>query len=454
METQTGVLTLGFYGGAQSVTGANFVLADESTMLMVDCGTHQGHGVDRPFPYNPKDVEALFITHAHIDHIGRIPELLQSGFLGKIFMTPPTRDLSELSLLDGAHLARMEAEKHGGEPRYTEEDVRRAMEHVVALPYEEKVTVGAFEVFFLPAGHILGSSVVHIAHTPSKKVVVFSGDLGNTPDSLLEDAPDIFDAEYLVLETVYGNRRHIPHDARSKLFKKKLLKAIGRGGTILIPAFSIARTQLLLYELSHMMESGDVPHIPVFLDSPLAIKVTEVYKKYPEYLNDDAQKEAQQKGDIFGFQNLAKTLSREDSKTIAYEKDPKIIIAGAGMSHGGRIEEHEARYLERDTTTVLIPGYQALGTFGRKLLDGDKNLSIHGKDIALRAHIEAVDGYSAHGDQERLLDFVLPSAERGALKKVFLTMGELGASMHMAQKIHDFTGVQTTIPEEGEVYNL
>lgn len=459
MEKETQHLTLTFYGGAQSVTGASFVLSNGHTKLMVDCGMMQDEHIchecnSEPFPYNPADITALCITHAHMDHIGRIPQLVRDGFKGKIYMTPPTKDLSLVSLADGAAVALMHSQKSGEKPPYTEEDVEKIVSHIEEVEYGESFSVDGFDIVFLSAGHILGSAMVKVTDKNSGKKILFSGDMGNAPDPLLTDAEEVKDATYMVLETVYGNRTHISHDMRREILLKNLKEAIARGGAILVPAFSIARTQMFLYELSNFMDAGDIPRIPVFLDSPLAIKVTDIYRKYVSYLNKPAQEENRKEHDIFGFQNLKETLSKDDGKDIINAPSPKIIIAGAGMSHGGRIQEHEIRYLGDPTTTLMVPGYQVVGSIGRRLIEGAKSVQINKANVKVRATVVNVEGYSAHRDQEGLLNAVLPSAESGTLKKVFLAMGELGAGTHMAQKIHDFAGVESMIPKAGDVVTL
>ncbi len=449
-------LKLTFYGGAGFVTGANFILEKKDGFkLMVDCGLIQGG--DRiedknakPFLYDPSTVGLLFVTHAHMDHIGRIPKLVKDGFEGVIYSTPETREIVELMFNDALSVMRYEAQKRGRDPIYEREDVQKALSLWKTIPYYEPKEFNEFKVKFLDAGHILGSAMIEIEYKGEK--ILFSGDLGNSPTPLLRDTDEVKNIKYMVIESVYGDRNHESTEGRTLKLKKILGNVIQKKGTLLIPAFSLERTQVLLYELHKLIEHGDVPSVPVFLDSPLAIKVTDVYKNNSENFNKDIIKELKPGHNIFDFRNLNLTLTREESKEIDAVSGPKIIIAGSGMSHGGRIIFHEKTYLPDPSTTMLFIGFQVPGSLGRQIQDGAKEVRIFDKKVRVNAEIETILSYSAHKDSEGLLGFVENTSKD--LKKVYVAMGEPKASMFLAQRIRDYLGVDAVVPEVGQSVDL
>lgn len=450
-------ITVGFYGGAGTVTGANFLLSDGTTNILVDCGLTQGKDFcDKcnfdDFEYDPKDIHALIFTHAHLDHIGRAPKLIKDGFNGGVYCTPPTEDLLTVMLADSEGILKREAERKNIPPMYSKDHVDGLLQKVETHEYHKKFEIGDFVCEFFDAGHILGSAIVRITHKQTDKSYVFTGDLGNSPSPLLPDTEVIADADYLIMESVYGDRLHEDIEHREEKLRDIILRSIERGGTLMIPAFSMERTQILLYNLSNMMEAGEIPKIPVFLDSPLAIKVTEIYKKYSRYLKQDLQGEIKAEGDIFDFDFLEKTESRDASKAILHAETPKIIIAGAGMSHGGRIQHHEMQYLDDPKSTLMIVGYQAAGSMGRVLQDGGKKVRIFNKEVKVKATIETLSGYSAHADRDNLVEFVSHTSTK--LNTAFLAMGEPGPASFLAQRLHDFLDVKAVVPEKGKVYAL
>src|SRR3989344_4594904 len=357
-------LTLTFHGGAETVTGSNFLVEGEKGKILVDCGIEQGQDYCQecmydPFPYDVFSIDALIITHSHLDHIGRAPKLIREGFKGSVYCTPPTRDLMVLILLDSARILFQEARRRQSEPLYNENDVEALMSRVKTVEYgEEWEAAPGLSCVLRQTGHILGSASVRIKAEDDTTLAI-TGDIGNAPSPFLPDPEPIPDADVLVMESVYGDRVN-PQEGRVDEMRKALKAAIARGGTILIPAFSIERTQLMLYEISNFMEAGEIPKIPVFLDSPLAIKVTNVYAKWGEkYFKDAVEDELHREHDIFRFPFLTQTPSRSESEEIENTRGPKIIIAGAGMSHGGRIARGEENYLPNPNTTLMIVGYQA-----------------------------------------------------------------------------------------------
>lgn len=448
-------LQVGFYGGAGAVTGANFLYTDGTTKLLVDCGMEQGKDFCETcnyaaFPYDPRQIDALFVTHAHMDHIGRIPQLVAHGFANPIYMTEPTRDLMAVMLDDSLRILAREAQAQGVEPLYGREELLRALSLVKTLDYHEEVGVGAFRITLQDAGHILGSAMVRIVH--GEGTTVFTGDLGNSPNPYLADTESPEGADFIVMESVYGDSLHTPHDRRTDELREILKEALSRGGTVLIPAFSMERTQHMLYELSNMFEAGELPQVPVYLDSPLAIKVTEVYRRHARFFKESARAENKAEGDIFDFPFLTKTPDRLDSEAIGKEDGPKIIIAGAGMSHAGRIQHHEVRYLPDPKTTLIMVGYQAAGSLGRRLMEREKRVKIGDQWVTVRAKVVKVSGYSAHRDRDGLLEFLGKAAS--SVKTAFIALGEPATASHFAQRARDTLGVNTIVPEKGKVYDL
>ncbi len=469
------MLKLTFHGGAKMVTGANYLLETESprssassprkSAILIDCGLHQGSNFCEkhnwePFAYDPKTIDAVFITHAHIDHTGRLPKLVKDGFRGTVYSTAPTRDASELLLRDSDHILAQEAERFKKPILYNAEDIDQLMRQWQAVEYHKPIVTGdmgqgtGMTVTFWNAGHILGSSFIEIKVDPlvnsgRAEKLVFSGDLGNSPAPIIgpwEVYGD--DATYCIVESTYGDRVHEQASERVEILEHLIQDTAVAGGTLLIPAFAMERTQELLYEINNMAEHGRIPKIPIFLDSPLAIKLTDVYKKYSRYFDAEAQRAGGRDGSIFDFPGLTRTLTTEESKQINEVKGPKVVIAGSGMSHGGRILHHEKRYLPDPKSTFLIVGYQAQGSLGRQILEGAKAVRIHGEDIPVRCHVKAIGAYSAHADQPQLLEWLRPM--RTTLKKAFAVQGEEGPATALAQKISDELAVHSYVPSLGE----
>lgn len=444
--------TIQFYGGTGSVTGANFVLSTSQTRIMVDCGLIQG---DRfvmasncdAFAYNPETITALLVTHAHADHIGRIPKLVRDGFRGHIYSTPPTRDLAEVMLEDAYTVMHFEAEHYGTPKCFERRDIEQALSLWKTQPYHAPLQLpDGITAEFTDAGHILGSAMITL--TRNNKKFLFTGDIGNIPQPLM-NAPEIVpDYDYLLMESVYGDRVHEEVKERTELLRTYIEDTIQKKGTLIIPAFSLERTQGMLYEINNFFEHGVIPPIPVFLDSPLAIAVTDIYRKYTDYLNDSVRDQINGGDDIFDFPKLSFTRSVSASGEIEKITGPKIIIAGSGMSHGGRILEHEKNYLSDPKTTLLLVGYQAVGSMGRKLSDGVKTVHIQNKEVKVRAKIAKIRGYSGHADRNQLLDLVSKGCEKA--ERVFVTMGEERASLFLTQRLRDYLGLNAHVPALGE----
>lgn len=446
---------LTFHSGVGSVTGANFLLEANYTKILVDCGLIQGekwaaNENRKAFPYNPAQMHYLFVTHAHLDHVGRIPKLIKDGFKGEIYSTPETKALARLILDDAVGLLAAEAQREGVLPLYEREHLEAAFGMWKEIRYHDKKTFVDFEVVLQDAGHILGSSMINFIVDGKK--IVFTGDLGNTPTPLLRDTEPLDKADYLIMESVYGDRNHEPHEERLKKLKQVISVTIARDGAVVIPAFSLERTQVLLYELNTLIENNEIPHVPVYVDSPLATRVTEVYKNSKHLFNDATRAQIDAGDDIFSFPRLKFTIGHNDSRTIDNMPGAKIIIAGSGMSAGGRVVHHEEHYLPDPRNTILLVGYQTMGTLGRRLMDGAKKVNINGHEVEVKAHIDSIFGYSSHKDSEHLVEFVETSHE--TLKKVFVAMGEPKASLFLVQRLRDYLDVDALYPERGKTYEL
>lgn len=470
-------LKLIFYGGVGSTTGANIMLSFGENSVLIDCGLFQGSKISEeknldPFLYDPAVVKNLVITHAHMDHIGRVPLLVKMGFRGEIISTKETKELALPMLLDGMKVFKM---RHGGRDLFNEGDIARTMSLWKGFEYGEEVPLenNCF-LKMTNAGHILGSAILNfvVKKGNERRKIVFTGDLGNSPSPLLPDTEIPEDVDFMVMESVYGDRNHESKIERREKLKSVLLEGVKRGGTIVIPAFSVERTQILLYEINNMIEDGEIPSVPVFLDSPLALKVTDIYKKYLNDFKASVKKEIKEGDDIFDFPGLRIIGTAEESKEIEKAKGPKIILAGSGMSEGGRVINHEIEYLGDPNATVLLVGYQSTGSFGRKIQDGNKEVDIwkngRKEKIQVRAKIESIMGYSSHKDSEHLLEFVEQvnnplgppyikggtREETTGLKKVFVIMGEPKASLFLCQRIRDYLDIEAIYPKEGEEYVL
>ncbi|TAK58221.1 MBL fold metallo-hydrolase [Patescibacteria group bacterium] len=445
-------LKLTFCGGVGQVTGANFLLENDSVKILIDCGLLQGVATanafnSASFVYNPADVHMLFVTHAHLDHVGRIAKLVRDGFRGVIYSTPNTKDLAKLIMEDALSIMKREMARDGREPMYDIADIEQAQRLWKTIPYHTATEIpGGLSVYFKDAGHILGSAIIEFSY--GKKKIVFTGDLGNSPTPLLRDTEVITDADYLVMESVYGDRNHEPVGERKEKLERIINESASRGGTLVIPAFSIERTQVILYEINSLVEAGKVPSVPVFVDSPLAIKVTDIYKTATEHFKAEVQKEISDGDDIFNFPKLQFTINRESSEAIDRVPNPKIILAGAGMSNGGRITHHEMRYLPDPKSTILFVGYQSAGTLGREIQSGVKNITIQGSKIKVRATIDTIYGYSSHKDSDHLVEFVSTTKDR--VQKVFVVMGETKSALFLVQRLRDYLGVNAVHPELNE----
>ncbi len=453
-------LKLHFYGGTGTVTGANFLLENSETKILIDCGLTQGQSFKpaedpnrKPFPYNPADIDYLFVTHAHIDHIGRIPKLVKDGFSGKIISTGPTREIAAVMLDDAASISAEDARRYNVEPLYEKKDVEAAVSIWETLDYHTELKINDdFSVLFKDAGHVLGSAMICITERNTFKKIVFTGDLGNSPTPLMRNTEDITDADYLIMESVYGDRNHENKEDRLSKLKEVLTTIIQRKGTLLIPVFSLEKTQVLLHEMNNLIESGEIPSVPVFFDSPLGIRLTDIYAKQFKNFNEKVQARIMAGDDIFDFPKLIRTYSRVESDQIHKTHGPKIIVASSGMSSGGRIMSHEKEYLPDPKNAILFIGFQSLGTVGRSIEEGFREVKIDGEIVPVKAQIFVVTGYSSHKGSDDLVEFVSKTADK--VKTVFTVMGEPKSTMFLAQRLKDNLNVNAIHPTEGQIVEL
>lgn len=442
------------------MTGSNYLIKAGKSQVLVDCGLFQGPPElielnSLPFPYDPKTIDCVFITHSHLDHCGRLAKLVKNGFRGKIFCTPPTRDLMEVALADAVHLMEEEYQERGVLPLYGIDDLKSMLELVETHPYETRIKFNQDIEFTLrDSGHILGSSMIelYLSEGKNKAKIVFTGDLGNPPTPLLNPPAKIDKTDYLVIDSAYGDRVHEDRDIRKQLLQKAISDAINRKGILLVPSFALERTQELLYELNDFVENKKISRVPIFIDSPLAIRITDVYKKHQDYFNKEAQYVIKSGDDIFAFPGLEFTPSREQSKAINKVKAPKIIVAGSGMSTGGRILYHEKLYLANPNNMFLIIGFQVEGTLGRKILEGMPIVRIMGEDIKNKIESRAIGGYSAHADQKQILEFI--DKIKKPLKMVFTVQAEKKSAEVLKKKIINDLGISARSPSYEEVYDL
>lgn len=446
-----------FCGAAREVTGSCHLLKTGNLNILVDCGMFQGSNYNEgknfdPFPFDPKEIDVMVLTHAHLDHVGRIPKLVAEGFTGTIFATKGTIPLTEIVLSDAARIMEWNNTKYQYPILFTGQEVAIAMQQFTGIDYETEVEVApGVTAIWREAGHILGSAFIEI-RTEGKKIV-FSGDIGNEDAPILKDTAPLVEADVLVIESTYGDRLHETRDEADEKLFSLIKNAANRGGAIMMPAFSIERAQELIYRLhTYEEEHKDFPDIPVFVDSPMAIRVIDVFKQFPEYYDKEACAHYMDGEDFLHFPGLELTFEKERSKAINTIHPPKLIIAGAGMMNGGRIVHHAMRYLPDEKSTLIIIGYQANGSLGRRLYEGAKSVKIYNTEVEVNATVKAIGGLSAHGDQHKLLSWIQSAPTPP--QKVFCVHGEPNAATTLAHKIRDTYGATCYVPEFGEEVSI
>jgi metallo-beta-lactamase family protein len=427
-------------GAAKEVTGSCYSLSAGDDQLLVDCGMFQGSKEMEKlnyekFSFNPRKYKALLLTHAHLDHCGRIPLLVKSGFRGKIYSTDATKALAFIIMADSAKIAEEDTKNENKRrvmeklpprnPIYTIGDVNDAMKLFVTVRYEEDVRITKnISAKYYDAGHILGSSSIQVSINENGKtrIVVFSGDLGQDGSILVKNTAPISQADYVFMESTYGDRLHDPIEKRKMDLIRVINETYKRGGKIMIPSFAIERTQELLYYIGQFMEAGIIPNMQVYLDSPMAIRATEVFQKFMKYFNAEVQERLKKIDNVFGFPELILARSREESKEINGVTKPCIIIAGNGMCSAGRIKHHIANNIEDKRNTLLFVGFQVEGTLGYWIKKGEKKIRLLGREVVANARIESIEGFSAHADRIGLLKWLNNFSTKP--KKVFITHGD------------------------------
>ena len=470
-------MRLNFLGADHEVTGSCHFLQACGVNILVDCGMEQGNDVyeNQELPIPASEVDYVLLTHAHIDHSGRIPKLYNEGFRNKIYAHKATCDLCSLMLPDSGHIQEMESEwknrkrKRRGEPErpplYTAEEAARCLEIFEAVNYDEIIEIDEnIHVRFNDAGHMLGSSIIELWVKEDGKEVktVFTGDLGNNDIPLLDSPTMIEDADYLVMESTYGSRLHVRNDEKAKIFLDVVSETLDKQGTVVIPSFAVGRTQEILYELNKIKENTDdedfkrkyktLMKAPVYVDSPLAISATEVFRENMDLFEEDVQKEIMSGDNPLEFPGLKFTMTTDESKALNEDPTPSIIISASGMCEVGRIKHHLKHNLWNPNSTILFVGYQAPGTLGYSIVNGAKTVKIFGEEIAVNARIEYIEGYSGHADQEWLMNFIYSFITKP--KHIFLVHGEEESQDVLEKKIIDETGISVTTPEYGETYEL
>ncbi|MBS6253038.1 MAG: MBL fold metallo-hydrolase RNA specificity domain-containing protein [Clostridia bacterium] len=469
-----------FLGAARTVTGSNFLVEGAGKKFLVDCGMWQGKAEqemenDQEFEFNPTDIDFVLLTHAHIDHSGRIPKLYKEGFRNKVYAHKATCDLCALMLPDSGHIQETESEwknrkrMRRGEkpipPIYTAEEAAKCLEIFEAVQYDKIIEITPeIHVRFNDAGHMLGSSIIEVwvKEDDKETKTVFTGDLGNNDIPLLSPLTMIEDTDYLVMESTYGSRLHVKNEQKAEIFLNVVSETLDNGGTVVIPSFAVGRTQEILYELNKLKEEKEdeefirkykiLMKTPVYVDSPLAISATEVFSDNMD-LFDEETKEEMAKGDNpLEFPGLQFTKTADESKALNEDPRASIIISASGMCEVGRIKHHLKHNLWNPKSTILFVGYQAPGTLGYNIVNGAKTVKIFGEEIAVNARIEYIEGYSGHADQELLMNFIYSFIKKP--KHIFLVHGEPESQDILRDKIESDTGLGVTIPEFGETYEL
>ena len=454
-----------FLGAAENVTGSRFLLESGSSRVLIDCGLYQEREFRarnwEPFSVSPSSIDSVILTHAHIDHCGYLPRLVREGFAGKVFCTPPTFEIAQIALLDAGKLqeesARFKKKRHIREgrkgpypetPLYKVEDVKNTFPHFQTVPYGKEARVSPdMRAVFHDAGHILGASMIEleVREAGRKKMCIFSGDIGRWDRPILGD-PKIFDrGDYVFMESTYGNRLHEGQDTSAEKLRRVIKETKKRGGNILIPSFAIERAQELLFHISQSLREKKIPSLVTFVDSPMAIDVTEVFKEYPDYFDKQTRAMIGRGDSPLSFPLLKTTRSAAESKAIKFAEGSSIIIAGSGMCTGGRIKHHLVNNISRPQNTILFVGYQARGTLGREILERPKKVRIQGRTFPVRARIEKVNGFSAHADRDELLRWVCGFRE--APEKIFVVHGEKETSADFAATLRKQFTSQVIVPE-------
>jgi len=461
-------MRLTFLGAVRTVTGSMHLVEANGARLLLDCGLFQGRRKESyernlNFPFDPPTIDAVILSHAHIDHSGNIPNLVKQGFQGPIWCTSATRDLCAAMLLDSGHIHEQDVaylNKHRQrkglplvEPLYTRQDAEASLPYFVAIGYGRPFSVApGVRLTFLDAGHILGSAItlLDIEEDGKTRRLVFSGDLGRPGLAILRDPQRVSEADVLILESTYGNRRHESREEAERTLRRVINDTYRRRGKVIIPSFAVGRTQELVYGLHRLADARKIPELPIFVDSPLAINVTEIFRLHPECYDEEMREflTSDRHRDPFGFRRLRYIRDVEDSKALNFLRDSAVIISASGMCEAGRILHHLKNNIGDPANTILFVGFQAENTLGRRILDGEERVRIFGEEYRVRAKVESIDGYSAHADQEELLAWVR-GFDRRRLRHVFLVHGEEEAAFVLAEEMQKLGLRDVRVPEHG-----
>jgi metallo-beta-lactamase family protein len=457
-------LTLTFLGAAQNVTGSRYLLEDGRTRVLVDCGLYQERELTArnwdPFPVPPASINVVILTHAHLDHCGYLPRLVSGGFRGQIVCTPATAEIARVILVDSAKIQVEDAKfkqkrhqrerrkgAHPEEPLYTQQDVDATLPLFAPVAYGVPTRIGAgLMAEFFDAGHILGSASVRVTagEGAASRSVLFSGDVGRRNKPLLNDPVPAANADYLVVESTYGDRVH----EQAALVKDQLAEAIiatrRAGGNLIVPSFALERAQEVLYYLNELLIEGKIPHLLVFVDSPMAVNVIDIFERHREILDREMTSHIERRQSPFHFSGLKLIRRVEESKAINHISGTVMVIAGAGMCNGGRIKHHLETNISRRESTILFVGYQAVGTLGRQILDGRPEVRLFGEMRPVRARVMNIPGFSAHADREELLDWL--SGVTPPPRRVFVTHGETASATAFAKLLAERRGWTTLVP--------
>jgi metallo-beta-lactamase family protein len=462
-------VTVTFWGAAHTVTGSMHLVEADGYRLLLDCGLFQGRRSEARqrnsrFPFDPRSINAVVLSHAHVDHCGNLPSLVKQGFAGPIHCTPATRDLAAVMLADSAKIQEEDAaylNRHRppgeppAEPLYTRQDAHRAVGLCQGEPYERPVEIGpGVRLRFVDAGHLLGSAMTALTVRANGKdhSITFTGDVGRRGVPILRDPAPVPPGELLISESTYGGRTHPPAEQLADGLAEVVQRTYDRGGKLLIPAFSLGRTQTVVYFLHQLTAQGRLPDLPVFVDSPLAADATEVFRLHPECFDEPTALLLEEDPDLFGGRRVHYTRTVEESKQLNHRSEPCIIIAASGMCEAGRILHHLTHNIEDPRNTILIIGYQAPDTLGRKLVERREEVRIHDRFWKLRAEVVVMNGFSSHADRDELLTFFEPLA--GQTKKVCLVHGDPDQSQALAEALRQHGFPDVAVPDRGEVVSL
>ncbi|MCB9747455.1 MAG: MBL fold metallo-hydrolase [Candidatus Omnitrophica bacterium] len=454
-----------FLGAARTVTGSRFLVEQNDERILIDCGLYQERDFRSrnwdPFPVDPASIQAILLTHAHIDHCGYLPKLVQQGFSGPIYCTPPTEEITKISLLDSARLQVSDAEfkrkrhqregrkaKFSEDPLYTVDDAQDVFQYFKSVNYQKEIVISQhIKAIYYDAGHILGSASIMLIVNDNgeSKKVVFSGDIGRWHRPLLCDPHPFNEADYLIMEATYGNRRHEKEDSALEKLAEVINKTHKAGGNVVIPAFAVERTQEILYDLNKLLKENRIPHILTFVDSPMAIDVTKIFSESSDFFDKEAKEKLREYETLFSFPLLKMTKSAEESKMINHIKGTAIIIAGSGMCTGGRVKHHLVANISRPESTILFVGYQAVGTLGREIVEKPKDVRILGQRFTVKANIEKINGFSGHADKDELLQWV--SSLKDSVKEVFIVHSEEKVALEFSKTLEGVLNKKIHVPE-------